>query len=309
MDIQFANFEHVLNHLPSVSVNPMWDRHVVTTWWDKLLEYRHDYGLIDRYLDDLLKSEVCTIDGLPYVQQVSAYLSSPSVWMVDGCYCAGQLFDHKTLEQAVHSAAHRWKKTVDVPAVFGQPGELRSKICNFDQPFKSKHRNEQKQALALHEGYTLTIVDDIPHDFMCESLDYWLSQGSPCDSALAAHCWTAACASDNRGGLFKFESPLGVAYVGVVNLGKDLVFNTFFQGLARPARIGTAALTATVNWLRASSEQRRMFLAAPRWGEELSYALYKSHLGNGEEEVGSTFAYYPDVPKYVRYESESQAWK
>lgn len=309
MDVQFKRFTDVRALLPWSHVNPMWDHEVVHHWINGLDKFSADYGLVKQYLSDLSEAEVCLVDGLPYTCNLSAYLGQPSSWLVDCSYCAGQRMPLDQLEVAVRRSATRWKTSVDVPAILGQPGDLKTKTCHFDQPFKSKQRNEQNQALKLHEGYTLEVVPEVPHDFMCQSVDYWLSQGANPVSSITAHCWSTACAREGRGWLFKFQSPLGLAYVGITNIGRDLIFNTFFQSLNRPSRIGTAALTAAVNWLRDNHQDHRfMYLDSPRWGEDTSYAVYKSHLSNGEEKVGSMFAFHPTARTQTHYCEEHQAW-
>lgn len=299
MNTEFIDFESAVRLLPDHHVNPMWNGQIVTDCLYEMHRFAGDFGVIARYLLDLKESEVGVIDSLPYTQQVSAYLSTPSVWMLDGAYCAGLRFDQDKLVHAVNQSATRWKTTVDVPAVFGRDGDLKAKFCDFDEPFKSKQRNEQKQALDYHKGYQLRSTDRIPYAFMANALDYWLGQGSSCESAAMAHCWTEACTRAGLGFILHFKSPLGEAYVGIVDIGGTWIFNTFFQGSARPHRIGTAALTAAVNFMRSHTEnisptgKRIMYLAAPRYGEDQSYAVYKSHVANGSEVVGSMFAYHP----------------
>lgn len=308
MNIVFKDFRATLLSLPPQHLNPMWDGAIVDLWLQELGLYSRELGLVNQYLEDLWSSEVCLIDGLPYASNMCAYLSQPSSWLVDATYCAGKLMETDRLRAAINASAARWKTSVDVPAILGEPGDLKTKVCHFDLPHKSKQRNEQKQALTLHAGYTVEPVREVPFAFMMDSVDYWLSQGADPVSSITAHCWSQACARFGHGQLFKFQSPLGLAYIGITDIGGALIFNTFFQSLNRPSRIGTAALTAVVGYLRDNSKHRMLYLDSPRWGEDTSYAVYKSHLANGEESVNSLLAFHPSARPDPHYCAENQQW-
>ena len=302
-EITFVSFKDAVALLPDHHEHPLWRRPVVEKWLSLFQPYSDVFGVIRMYLEDYYASEVCLVDGLPYMCQHNNYLGRASSWLLDCMYCCGPVPDQDHLKLANQSAAKKWAVSTDIPAVLGKPGFLTSHVCDPYAKYPAKKANEQRQALALHTNARLSPVESIPFDYLCANLDYWLDQGSCIESTLAAALWAEA---SQDGYSYEFTSDKGHAYVALVDSGRNhLTLNNFFQHPSnRTSRTGTAALCLVRDELVRKGFDGKWFLTTPKFEEDTAYEVYKKHLSTGTESVWSDFCFNSTVsvngPHYLQ---------
>lgn len=313
MNIEFVTWDEAVYRLPEVGSTPDWSMSALLLYQRYVDSYAKLAGLVERPLKRVLEGEVCLVDGLPYLQQFTDFLAIGSSWMLDSTFCTNQHMQRDAMIAAMVAASRRWGVPVDVPSIPQIPGDLVAKVYNFDLGFKSKQRNEQRQAFALHTNYRVEPVLEIPITDVEDNFDYWVQdRGTPLFSQASSYAWCAACAEIGAGYILRFESDIGLAYCGFSSLGEDLVLAAFCQ-VGRVPRIGTAALAASAQWLRDHGDpkvirSRRLLLSLPRFNEDLCYATYKGHVSNESFKFGSLFAPAPTRPERPYLCGDTKQW-